>query len=96
MVAVIGFGLTAWTWHGAMTREQYGFKAAMFGPVAAVLGIGMLSHGAEIPLDGITRVTRIWGVADRLQASSTCTCWVSSSEHTGLRQPATWILRFRS
>jgi len=36
--------------------------AAMIGPVAFVLGVGMAVHGAAMPPAGVTRVTRIWGL----------------------------------
>jgi len=62
-MTLVGLGLTAWTWQSAVVREQYGMKAAILGPVAVVLGLGMLLNGADMPLDGITQLTRRWGLA---------------------------------
>jgi len=63
-----GLAATGLTWHWALQDGSYDFKAALVGPVALVVGIGMLIQGAEIPLDGITPRTRMWGLAGSVAA----------------------------
>jgi hypothetical protein len=61
-----GTGLTVWAWRSALTDGSYALKAAMVGPTILVLGIGFLVHGEGIPTSGITRLSRIYGVAGGL------------------------------
>jgi hypothetical protein len=62
LVLLGGIAVTGLTWRWASQDGHYDVKAAVIGPVMVVLGIGFLVHGAEIPLDGIRRLTRIYGV----------------------------------
>jgi hypothetical protein len=64
----IGVGLGNWTWYSAHHQSQYSLKAAIVGPMALVLGLGMLVHGAGIPTTGATLLTRIYGFAGTVAA----------------------------
>jgi hypothetical protein len=66
LVLLGGIAVTALTWRWASQDGHYDVKAAVIGPLMLVLGIGFLVHGAEIPLDGIRPLTRIYGVAGSL------------------------------
>ena len=56
-----GVIITGLTWYWAISDGKYDVKVAVLGPLAFVLGIGLLVHGAEIPVDGITRRARQYG-----------------------------------
>lgn len=60
---VVLMGL-AWRWRagGGLAVVQ----AAVAGPLSAALGVGMLLHGEGIPRDGMSRLTRAYGVAGGL------------------------------
>ena len=58
----------AWRWRagGGLAVVQ----AAVAGPLSAALGLGMLIHGERIPRDGLSRVTRAYGLAGGLAGTS--------------------------
>lgn len=66
LLIVGGIVLIGLTWHWATGDQRYAVKAALIGPVVLALGIGLMVHGAEIPLDGIRPLTRIYGVVGSL------------------------------
>jgi hypothetical protein len=54
----------AWRWRagGGLAVVQ----AAVAGPLSAALGLGKVLHGNHIPRDGLSRLTRIYGLAGGL------------------------------
>jgi hypothetical protein len=66
LVLLGGIAVTGLIRHWAADEGRYDMKAAVVGPLMIVLGIGFLVHGAEIPLDGIRPLTRIYGIAGSL------------------------------
>ena len=63
IAGIVAIGLT-WRW--AVNDGTYDVKVAVIGPLALLVGVGFLVHGAEIPLDGIRPLTRVYGLAGSL------------------------------
>jgi hypothetical protein len=59
----------SWRW-GITGGAPHNLKAAAFGPMACVLGVGFLLAGASMPVDGITQLTRRVGILGSLAALS--------------------------
>jgi hypothetical protein len=59
----------SWRW-GIKTGASHAFKAAAIGPMAFVLGVGLLWSGAAMPVDGITPRTRRVGILGSLAGLS--------------------------
>ena len=66
LALIAGIAVIALTWRWALQDHHYSAKLAVIGPLALVLGVGFLVHGAEIPADGIRRLTRIYGLLGSL------------------------------
>lgn len=66
LVLLGGIAVVGLTWRWAAGDGHYDVKAGIIGPLMVVLGTGLILHGAQIPLDGIRPLTRIYGVAGSL------------------------------
>ena len=42
LIALLGGGLTAWTWHTALVQGYFSRKASMLSPAVFVLGVGLI------------------------------------------------------
>ena len=61
-LAAAGAALMWIAWQGRVAGGFGVVEAAAVGPLSAVLGLGVLLHGAEIPRYGMSRRTRLYGV----------------------------------
>lgn len=58
----------AWRWRAGGGLAVV--EAAVAGPLSAALGLGRLIHGEPIPRDGLSRLTRIYGLAGGLAGAA--------------------------
>jgi hypothetical protein len=58
-----GIGLVTLTRLWGIRSNPMFLLAAGFGPIALVLGVGMAIHGRAMPVDRVTMLARIWGIA---------------------------------
>ena len=80
-------------WIAWRTRHASGFgtvEAAAVGPLSAILGVGLLVHGARLPRYGMSRHTRVYGMLGGLAGAAYL--WLVSSAAVGSTGRARWLL----
>jgi hypothetical protein len=65
-----GTGLTFLSHRWGVGGNHMSQLAACFGPMAVVLGVGMVIHGVAMPLNRISLAARFWGIVGSLAGAA--------------------------
>jgi hypothetical protein len=88
----VGVMMSAFAWYEALREGQFGEKGALFGPLAIVVGIGLLVHGPAMGRMRVNYLSRIYAVCGTLAGLGNLYLLTGEVDRILLLLPLLWLL----